>query len=497
MRLIAKLAFNFLVLLGSTGTLMAQSTPNIVIILADDLGYASLNAYGAPTSMIRTPNMDQLADEGMRFTDASTPCSVCTPTRYALLTGRYAWRGRLKYGVLNQSDGGMLIEKDLFTLPDYLQQKGYTTAHIGKWHLGYTDQDDFTNYASAPLEPGPRAIGFDYHFGIPNNLGSAAKVYIENETIWGLRSTMVSPYGKSYYSGEPYHGYNAPQRVTKNVASDLNKRAREWIFKTVREKPDNPFFLYFAPAAIHNPVSPSEEFRGTSGCGAYGDFIQDLDNSVGEILDALAYSGVLDDTIVIFTSDNGGSIGYREERQARAMGFINNGIFREDKRTIWEGGLRVPFMVRWPGHIKAGSVSDRMINVVDIFATLQDLVGGEVLPPQEAGADSFSFFDELVGKRNEDLARPHMVANNMEGVMAIRMGPWKYIEGVPAKPLEGKIGKAVQRQMNPQLYNLEEDIQESINRIKDFPEIHESLQAALDEIRSARSERASVSRERE
>lgn len=487
-----KLTLALLTVLAGTGILSARSTPNIVVILADDFGYGSVNCYGAPVSMIRTPNMNQLAREGMRFTDANTPCSVCTPTRYALLTGRYAWRGRLKYGVLNQSDGGMLIEKDIMTLPAYLQQKGYTTAHIGKWHLGYTYQDNLTDYSAQPLEPGPRSIGFDYHFGVPNNLGHAIKIYVENESIWGLRSKNVSPYGKSYYGGGPYHGYDAPQRVTKEVTADLNRRAREWIFETVREEPDKPFFLYFAPAAIHNPVSPSKEFRGTSGCGAYGDFIQDLDHSVGEILDALAYSGVLDDTIVIFTSDNGGSIGYREERQARAMGFINNGIFREDKRTIWEGGLRVPFMVRWPGHIKAGSVSDRMINVVDIFATLQDLVGGEVLPPEDAGADSFSFFNELTGTGKDDHIRPHMVVNNMEGVMAIRMGPWKYIEGISAKPLEGKIGKSVQRQLGPQLYNLEEDIEETENLIHDYPEIHEYLQDALDQIRLAGSERLSV-----
>jgi len=489
MKLQAKLVFNILMLFVIADILSAQSAPNIVIILADDLGYGSVNCYGAPKTLIRTPHVDQLAREGMRFTNANTPASVCSPTRYALLTGRYAWRGRLKYGVLNQLDGGLLIEEYLLTLPDYLQQRGYRTAHIGKWHLGYTYQDSVSDLSAQALVPGPRSVGFDYHFGVPNNIDHYAKVYIENEGIWGLRSKGVSPYGRSFYGARPYHGYDAPQRVTTEVTGDLNRRACEWISKCVREEPEKPFFLYFAPVAIHNPISPSDELRGSSDCGPYGDFIQDLDHSVGEIMDALAYAGVLDETVVIFTSDNGGSIGYREEKQARKEGLINNGVFREDKRTIWEGGLRVPFVVRWPGQIRAGTVSDRMINLVDIFATIQELVGGEVLPPKEAGADSFSFYDELIGERNISAIRPHMVVNNMEGVMAIRKGPWKYIEGVAAGPLKEGVGKGVLRQLEPQLYNLNEDISETENRIHDLPEKHKDLQYSLDQIRALGSER--------
>ena len=484
-----KIFLQILILFVITDVLFAQSTPNIVIILADDLGYGSVNCYGAPKTLIRTPHIDQLASEGMRFTDANTPGSVCSPTRYALLTGRYAWRGRLQYGVLQPPEGALLIEDDLLTLPAYLQQRGYRTAHIGKWHLGYTNQENVEDLSAQPLVPGPRAVGFDYHFGVPNNIDWRPKVYIENEEIWGLRSKGTAPYGKSSYKGQAYHGYDAPQRVTTKVVEDLNNKAREWIFKNVREDPDKPFFLYFAQVAIHNPIAPAEKLRGSSNCGPYGDYIHDLDCSVGEIMDALAYAGVLDNTLVIFTSDNGGDIGQIEEQQAREAGLRNNGVFRGDKHLIWEGGFRVPFIARWPGRIEEGAVTDRMANLVDVFATVQELISGEVLPPTEAGADSYSFYDELIGERKVSSLRPHMVINNVRGVLAIRKGPWKYIEGVSAAPLSEGARKNLASELEPQLYNLETDISESENRIGEFPKIYEDLQLTLDNIKALGAER--------
>jgi len=481
MKLALKLFVTFLMPSILTGILSAQSTPNIVIILADDLGYGSVNCYGAPKTLIRTPHVDQMASEGMKFTDASTPASVCSPTRYALLTGRYAWRGRLKHGTLSPPEGALLIEEGLLTLPDYLQQQGYNTAHIGKWHLGYTNQHNVEDISAQPLVHGPRSLGFDYHFGVPNNIDWLPKVYVENEQIWGLRSKGKHPYGRSSYKNQPYHGYDAPQRVTKQVMDDLVQKAREWIFKSVRQDPEKPFFLYFASVAVHNPFTPGEKLRGSSDCGPYGDYIHDCDHSVGEILDALAYSGVLENTLVIFTSDNGGKLGGIEEKQAREAGLSINGTFRGDKHSIWEGGFRVPFIVRWPGHIEEGAVSDRMINLVDVFATLQEMISGEVLPPKEAGADSYSFYDELIGERNENSVRPHMVVNNANGVLAIRKGPWKYIEGVPQK-------KGV-KQDEPQLYNLEDDISESENRIQEFPKTYDDLKLTLDNIRDLGYER--------
>lgn len=489
MKNLIKLICIMLILFPMLKVTSAQSKPNIVVILADDLGYGSANCYGAPKTLIRTPHVDQLAKDGMRFTDANTPASVCTPTRYALLTGRYAWRGRMQYGVMSPPEAGLLIEDELLTLPEFLKKQGYTTAHIGKWHLGYTNQDNVEDLSAQPLVPGPRSLGFDYHFGIPNCLDWLPKIYVENEQIWRLRSKGKHPYGRSSYKNQPYHGYDAPQEVSTEAQNVMDTRAREWIFKTVRENPDKPFFLYFCQVAIHNPISPGEKLRGSSNSGPYGDFIHDVDNSVGEIMDALAYSGVLDNTIVIFTSDNGGDRGQIEEVQARESGLLNDGIFRGDKHTIWEGGFRVPFIVKWPGHVQEGVVSDRMVNLVDIYSTIQELTSGKVLSPKEAAADSYSFYDELIGKRNEKALRPHMVENSVNGVVAIRKGPWKYIEGEAAQKLSPGAKKYLADQLKPQLYNLEEDMAETVNLIEKEPKIYEDLKQTLEQIRELGSER--------
>jgi len=478
----------FLILFASLGLSAAQESPNIVIILADDLGYGSANCYGADIRHIRTPNIDRLAADGIKFLDAYTPGSVCTPTRYALLTGRYAWRGRLKYGVLNPPEGPLLIEPELLTLPEYLKQHGYVTAHVGKWHLGYTNLPNVEDLSAQPLEPGPRSLGFDYHFAVPNQIDWLPKVYVENESIWGLRSKGKHPYGKSFYKGQSYHGYDAPQRVAKDVTQDLSDAALRWISKTVKEKPQKPFFLYFAPVAVHHPISPSDKFRGTSGVGPYGDFIHDLDHSVGEIMDALAYAGVLEDTIVIFTSDNGGDF-CPEEQQARDKGFKNNGDLRGDKHTIWEGGFKVTFVVRWPKTIKKGRQSDRMINLVDIYATLQEIVGGKVLDAKTAAADSFSFCSELLGKTSEKSNRETMVLNDVTGVVAIRMKEWKYIEGKAERPADKARQEKNPNLVKPELYNLKRDPVEADNVIEEFPEIAQKMQETLDRIRLQGSER--------
>ncbi len=239
-------------------------------------------------------------------------------------------------------------------------------------------------------------------------------------------------------------------------------------------------------------VNPTVAFAiamGTSNSGAYGDYIHDLDHSVSEIIEALEYSGVLDNTVLVFTSDNGGNIGDIEEKEARKLGLENNGVFRGDKHTIWEGGFRVPLIVRWPGKIKEGTVSDRMVNVVDIFSTIQELVSGEVLPPKEAAHDSFSFYDELIGKRSNKAMRSTMVVNSVTGVMAVRKGPWKYIEGIAAAPLKEGARKYLSAQLTPQLYNLEKDISETENIINTEGSIHEDLQRTLNEIKSLQSER--------
>ncbi len=386
----------------------------------------------------------------------------------------------MKHSVLSPPEGPLVIESELFTLPEYLKKQGYATAHIGKWHLGYTNLKNVLDLSAQPLEPGPRSMGFDYHFAVPNNLDWLPKVYVENEAIWGLRSKGKTPYGKSFYKGRQYHGYDAPQRVAKDVTQDLSDSARKWISNTVKEEPGKPFFLYFAPVAVHHPISPSDTFSGTSGVGAYGDFIHDLDNSVGEIMDALSDAGVLEDTLVIFTSDNGGDF-CPEEQEARALGFKNNGDIRGDKHLIYQGGFKVPFIARWPKMIEEGTESERMINLVDIYATVQEMVSGKVLDPKTAAADSFSFYSTLRGDHAGKNDRKTMVMNDVEGIRAIRMGDWKYINGDDLRPPIKK--------RKPELYNLKQDPSEESNLINEYPEIAEKMQAALNRIRQEGSER--------
>jgi arylsulfatase A-like enzyme len=457
-----------------------------VLIMADDFGVGSVNAYGAPKELVRTPGLDRLAEQGMRFTNANTPGSICSPTRYALLTGRYAWRGPLPFGVVNVFDP-LIIETDRETVASFMKKQGYHTAQVGKWHLGYGDRSPavFTE----PLVPGPNDIGFDYHFGLPQNLDDLLRVWIENDGVYGLRSKKLSPYAKSFY-GKQYVGLDAPQRSREEANAFLADRAVDWIKTTHRQNPDEPFFLYFAPPATHHPIVPSEQMRGASGCGAYGDFIQDLDLSVGRIIQTLEYEGIAGETLIIFTSDNGGDIPVddptRPEVQARDAGLLANGANRGDKHTIYEGGVRVPLIVRWDGKVAAGTVNDRMVNIVDLFSTLAEAVSGKV-PPAKDAPDSISFLPSLLGQPQPQ--RAPMVSSNAAGLLAIRDGKWKLIEGrFPDAAPEG-LRKSFKTEAEPALYDLEVDPSEAKNVIVQHPEVVEKMQAMLDQYREKGSTR--------
>ncbi len=239
-----------------------SSRPNIVFILADDFGYSSLNSYGADKNLVRTPHIDRIAETGMRFTDASTPASICTPTRYGFLTGRYPWRSSLKSGVVNPNDP-LLPNPNRMTIADWLKERGYNTAAIGKWHLGYGEGEVAKRTDYLKWSPGPLDLGFDYHFGVPNNHGDGFNVFIENDHIYGLRSNRIQPYSKSFY-GRPYTGFDAPQRENKKTMSDLTDKAVDWL---KQQSNDKPFFLYFAAVAVHHPITPSDHMRGMSDCG--------------------------------------------------------------------------------------------------------------------------------------------------------------------------------------------------------------------------------------
>lgn len=444
----------------------ATNRPNILIYMADDFGYGSVGVYGANPALVRTPGIDRLAGTGLRFTQGYATASVCSPTRYAMMTGRYSWRSKLQYGVVGNFDP-LLIEADVKTLPAWLREQGYQTAHLGKWHLGY--KSERSENLLGKLSPGPFEVGFDYHFGVPNNMDDQHKVYVENDRVYGLRSDRMSPYGKSYY-GRVYLGYDAPQREEPEIMENLTQRAIRWIDSRDREK---PFFLFFAAVAVHHPHMASPRMVGTSEAGAYGDFIHDLDHSVGQLVEALEHRGLCENTLIIFVSDNGGDIPtdpLSPELQAVAKGLAINGNLRGDKHTIYEGGLRTPMIVSWPRVVKAGAVTEAFVTTADLFATVSDLLTGGA-PLAGASPDGFSFARVLRDPTARS-ARPHGVFRDVDGRKAVRFGDWKYIDNYsPAK-------KAVQGEI--ELYNLAQDPQETQNLAERYKDRVEEGKALLE-----------------
>lgn len=455
------------------------SRPNIVFILADDLGYGSLNSYGADKKHIRTPHIDRIANSGMRFTDAYAPASICTPTRYGFLMGEYCWRTHLKSGVVNPLDP-LLPDPDRVSIAGWLKERDYNTAMVGKWHLGYGSKAPVD--LTARLSPGPLEMGFDYHFGVPQNHGDMWGVYVENDRVYGLRSDRVQPYSKTYY-GTPYVGLDAPQRENKKAMEDLTNKSIEWLRQQSREK---PFFLYFAAVAVHHPITPSDYMRGMSDAGPYGDFIQDLDMSVGRIIETLKYMNLMDNTIIIFSSDNGGDIpgndpqNQRPENQAIALGLEINGQLRGDKHTLWEGGTRVPFIVSWPGKVKPGTVSNDMISIMDIFGTVCEITDGKLPASKDIAPDSFSFLSSLTQSEAKQSRRPSIVMSDVRGRLALRKGNWKYIDNTTPQ------GEQVGRR---QLYDLAEDPSETVNLYESNPEIAKRLSDELDRIQRVQATR--------
>ena len=467
--------------------------PNIVIILADDLGYGSVGCYGAPQKFVATPNIDRLSREGIRFTDANTPSSLCSPTRYGLLTGRYCFRTSLKWGVLGAMDP-LIIETSRPTVASMLKQAGYSTGIIGKWHLGIGTKRREETDLSSPLSPGPLQVGFDSFFGIPAVHGDTWGIYVDNEKVWGLRSTnYVEPPHRCYYPANEgkFMGFDAPQRDDWTAQTVLTDRAVSWIRQQTAAK---PFFLYFASAAIHAPITPTKESQGASGIGPVGDWIQDVDISVGRIMKTLDESGFGDNTLVIFTSDNGGVwLGVKPEKvpevlpyphlltvtwEAQEKGFKANGDFRAGKASIYEGGFRVPFIARWPGHIPARSESDQMVCLVDMMATIAELTGQPLPKPQVGGEDTFSFLPALLGKTDAKPNRKALVLHSGAGTFAVRKWPWKWIEGIPANK-QGKTGfRGVE-----ELYDLSTDPGEKHNVIHEHPDVVNELRAFLNKTR--------------
>lgn len=439
--------------------------PNIIFILADDMGYGDLTCLN-PKSKIETPNMDRIANEGMIFTDAHSGSAVCTPTRYGVLTGRYCWRTTLKSGVLWGSSP-LLIEKDRMTVASMLKKYGYRTACVGKWHLGLGD-DKTTDYTK-PLTSGPHTVGFDYFFGIPASLDMVPYLYVENDRAVELPTETVEEKndGGVFWRAGPI----APNFAFEEVLPTFTNKALKFI-DDCTGTPSQPFFLYFALSAPHTPWVPTKDFQGTSKAGLYGNFVKQVDWTVGQVLKKLDEHNLADNTIVFLTSDNGSDerhIGEQYHHEA-------NYIFRGQKSDAWDGGHRVPFLVRWPGTITPKTKSDETICLTDLMATAAAIVGEDL--PENAGEDSYDILPAFTNS-NKTPIREATIHHSIDGVFAIRQSNWKLIY------CKGSGGWSLNEENAPQeapwqLYNLKEDIEEKINKYHEHQEIVERLDNVLE-----------------
>lgn len=480
-----------------------EKRPNIIFILADDLGYGDVGFNGA--RKVRTPNIDRISEEGMRFSNAYSPHSVCTPTRYALMCGRYAWRTWNGHITVWANDP-LLIDTTRVTVPKILKSVGYKTAIIGKWHLGFGDPAaEGWDIIKGPdyneeLRPGPLEVGFDYFYGIPHT-GQKPNVYIENHEVQGLHTgdnmqiVLDSKWKDrpSYLDriGVPDHRFTGNENARyqhNDLAVHLTGKAVDYIDR----QDDEPFFLYFAHRNTHAPLKPNAKFEGTSEIGVYGDFVNEFDWSVGEVLNALDRKGLSENTIVVISSDNGGVTDYRDSNFILVNGHKVNGPFFGQKTEAYEGGVHIPLAVRWPKKVEAGTSSDAIVGLNDFLATLAEL--NEITLPWNAGEDSFSFLSELLGTRPERPRRESIVVDATSGLMGIRRGAWKFISG------QGGGGVHWNKQENllmmphewnfdwdadnppGQLYNLATDPSETDNLYYQHPEKVVALRAELRDI---------------
>ncbi len=491
-------------LLGAAAGFAApEQLPNIVLIFADDLGYGDLGCYGA--TKIQTPNIDKLAKDGRRFTDAHSSSAVCSPSRYGLLTGEYPFRKNY-WGPVGH-DAALTIDEERDTIADVLKRAGYQTAVFGKWHLGFGNKAPDWNKA---LKPGPLELGFDYFYGIPCANSVPPYVYVENHHVVGLEEDdpigmRIKPvYAKALPekgAGRIGGGKKAHELyVDETMGTNLAERSVKWMEGTDRNK---PFFLLLSTANIHHPFTPAPQFIGQSGCGLYGDFTVELDWMTGRIMASLEKMGVAENTLVIFTSDNGGMLNMGGQ-QAIRMGHDINGDLLGSKFGVWEGGHRVPMIVRWPGRVPSGTTSDALISHVDFLATFAGITGGSL----DGQHDSLNQLATLTGTPEQPVRTDLVLCPNSPIHLSIRQGDWVYIpvrgEGgfqgnkVGEKRLGGPVSIAFMGRTNSdvakgkirpdapqaQLYNLKTDPSQTKNVIREYPEIAKELAVALEKERS-------------
>ncbi len=465
---------------AATKTVCAEpkARPNIVVIMADDMGYGDVQALN-PKSRIATPHLNALAAEGMTFTDAHTPSAVCTPTRYGLLTGRYCWRSKLKWGVLNgYSDP--LIERDRPTVASMLSAQGYTTGIVGKWHLGLgwsRKPDGKTIDFAGPVQHGPNDLGFDDSLVIPASLDFPPYVYIRNGKVTDQHTVIQK---KQPFPEFLREGPRANDLVMEEVLDYLAEQASNFIRREA--KTTAPFFLYVPLTAPHKPVLPHPRFRGKSKLGPYGDFIMQVDWTAGQIIKAIDEAGVRDNTLLIFTSDNGSFMRRLDQSDAkdhvsdqtiqayRADHHTSNHVFRGTKADIWEAGHHVPFFVRWPERVKPNSTSAATICLTDVFATAAQVAQTKI--PNGAARDSHSFLDALDGKPYRR-AEP-VIHHSSGGMFAIREGKWKLVLGNGSGGRQTPKGKPFAKPYG--LFDLENDIGETRNVIAEAADVAKELE---------------------
>lgn len=435
------------------------ATPNIIYILADDLGIGDVQYLNRERGKIPTPHLDRLANSGITFFDAHSGSSVCTPTRYGILTGRYAWRTRLQKGVFRGDDEPPLIDADRITVPSFLRQHGYHTACLGKWHLGFTSEGTpNTLPGSVGTKPslgegglpvgvkiigGPTSRGFDHFFGFSNSATMSS--LIEDDRV----AERIKPI---------------------DMLGRLADRAAAYIH--TRTKTAQPFFLYLALNSPHAPITPASDWHGKSGLGPYGDFVMQTDDAVGRVLEAIDAAGIADKTLVIFASDNGCSM-VADIPSLERQGHFPSGPYRGSKSDIWEGGHRVPLLVRWPDVVKPGSTCTATVCLNSLLATCADILG-KPLPPN-VGEDSVSLLPHLRGESQGAFSESSVIHHSIDGMFAIRHGEWKLILGQGS----GGWTKSEPDGQSRQLYNLKLDPAEQNNRIADEPTIAAALEARL------------------
>ncbi len=476
--------------MGAMSCAAEDDRPNIIFILADDMGSGDITALN-PNSKIATPNLDRMAAESVVFTDAHTSSSVSTPTRYGVLTGRYNWRSNLKSGVLS-GFSKPLIPTTRATMATKLQQGGYTTGYIGKWHLGwgwnYSEQpadgmiDKLSSEGkgvidySQPITGGPNELGFDHSYGFCGSLDMAPYVYVEN----GLATTTsIHQTSRKDRYGWWRNGDTGEDFVHEDVFPNLTDHAIDFVKE--RANGDKPFFLYLPYPSPHTPILPTKEWQDKSGINPYADFVMMVDAEVGRLLDSLDELGIGDNTLIVFTTDNGCSPAAKIE-ELTAKGHYPNYPYRGTKADLFEGGHRVPCLVRWRDGFASG-VSQQTICLTDFYSTFAQIAGVEVADNE--GEDSFSLLSVLRDPSIEEPLREATIHHSISGEFAIRSGDWKLLvspsSGGWSYPAKGKDNAIIATLPPMQLYNMREDIAETTNLYEEHPEIVERLLQLLRE----------------